>query len=77
MKTYIILDKRNPQKIKSYKTELPIFITEQKDSIMFGINNNTKGNEVLLEELDSVNNKSYFIPFKFEKLDLYSIPVSK
>ena len=77
MKTYIILDKRNPQKIKSYKTESSIFITRQNDSIKFGINNNTKGIEVSLEELDSVNNKSYFIPFKFDKLDLYSIPVSK
>jgi hypothetical protein len=78
LKTYIILDKINPQKIKSYKTESSISLSEQKESIKFGINkNDTKGIEISLNELDSVNNKSYFIPFKFEKLDLYSIPVSK
>jgi hypothetical protein len=72
------LNKRNPQKIKSYKTESSISLSEQKESIKFGINkNDTKGIEISLNELDSVNNKSYFIPFKFEKLDLYSIPVSK
>jgi hypothetical protein len=71
------LDKRNPQIIKSYKIESSITLNEQKDSIMFGINDKDKGIEISLKEIDSVNNNSYFIPFKFEKLDLYSIPVSK
>lgn len=77
LNTFIILDKRNPQKIKSYKTEKSIIATEQKDSIMFGIKNITKGVKVSLEELDSETNKSSFSQFKFEKLNLYSIPVSK
>lgn len=77
LKTYIILDKRNPQIIKSYKIESSITLNEQKDSIMLGINDKDKGIEISLKELDSVNNNSYFIPFKFEKLDLYPIPVSK
>lgn len=77
LKTYILLDKRNPQKIKSYKTDSSIFITKQNDSIMFGINKNDKGIEISLKELESDNYKPYFIPFKFEKLDVYSIPVSK
>jgi hypothetical protein len=76
LKTYIILDKRNSQKIKSYKTSSSIFIDEQKDSIIFR-NLDNKGSEFSLEDLESGNNNSYFIPFKFEKLDLYSVPVSK
>lgn len=77
LNTFIILDKRNPQKIKSYKTEKSIIATEQNDSIMFGIKNITKGVKVSLGELDSETNKSSFSQFKFEKLNLYSIPVSK
>jgi len=77
LNTFILLDKRNPQKIKSYKTDTPIFTSTKKDTILLGDKNINKGIKISLEELDSIKNNSYFKQYKFEKLNLYSIPVSK
>jgi DNA invertase Pin-like site-specific DNA recombinase len=69
--TYILLDKRRPKEIKSYRTDTPIFPSTMKDTILFGDKNIKRGIKISLEELNSNKNNSYLKEFKFEKLNLY------
>lgn len=70
--TYVILDKRQSQKIKSYKSNLTIKTTNKEDKII--ITSSEKSKKLInvnLNELQSTQNKSYFDRFMIYKLNVY------
>lgn len=72
--TTIILDKRNPQLIKSYKTIYPIKSIGKSDSITIIQNESKRAsiNPVLsLDELESKKNKKYLSRFLYKRLEVY------
>jgi len=78
--TNIILDKRNTLNIKSYKSNFSILKSNSKTSILLVDSKKPKIKKKLkidLEDLENPEYSSYFKPFNFSKLDVYSISVPK
>jgi hypothetical protein len=78
--TNIILDKRNTLNIKSYKSTFSILKSNSKTSILLVDSKKPKIKKKLkidLEDLENPEYSSYFKPFNFSKLDVYSISVPK
>jgi hypothetical protein len=70
--TYITLDKRHSQNIKSFKSSLIIQTTDKEDKIKITSPEKPKESvRVSLNELQSIQNKQYFKKFKIYKLNVY------
>ena len=72
--TNIILDKRNSQKVKSYKTTISIQKSNNQRSLLL-VDTKTpkivKRTKIELCDLEKPENKKYFTSFKFIKLNVY------